>query len=104
MFRSRNEWFVHELQNHRRHWICVLCATSFTHRTVFSDHLKAKHQVSTSDPQFGALILQSEEAVDSIPATACPFCDEWEETIMDPKQDARRAFLNDGQDVKPYGT
>jgi hypothetical protein len=104
MFRSRNEWFVHELQNHRRHWICVLCATYFNNRTLFSDHLEIKHQVSTSDPQFGALILQSEEAVDTIPADACPFCDEWEETLMDPKHDARRAFLNDGQDVKPYGT
>jgi len=60
--------------------------------------------VSTSDPQLGALVLQSEEAVDTIPADACPFCDEWEETIIDPKHDARRAFLNDGQDVKPYGT
>jgi hypothetical protein len=104
MFRSRNEWFVHELQNHRRHWICVLCATYFNNRTLFSNHLEIKHQVSTSDPQFGALVLQSEEAVDTIPAHACPFCDEWEETLMDPKHDARRAFLNDGQDVKPYGT
>jgi hypothetical protein len=104
MFRSRNEWFVHELQNHRRHWICVLCATYFNNRTLFSNHLEIKHQVSTSDPQFGALVLQSEEAVDTIPADACPFCDEWEETLMDPKHDARRAFLNDGQDVKPYGT
>ena len=33
-----------------------------------------------------------------------PLCDEWEENILDPKRDSKRAFLNEGQNVKPYGT
>ncbi|RFU31087.1 hypothetical protein B7463_g5231, partial [Scytalidium lignicola] len=102
MFRSRNEWFTHELQNHRRQWLCVLCATPFASKTPFLIHLASDHHVSESDPQLRALVLQSEESVDSI--SACPLCDEWEENILDPKRDFKRVFLNEGQNVKPYGT
>jgi len=31
-------------------------------------------------------------------------CDEWEANLTNPNQDTRRAFLNQGQSVKPYGT
>lgn len=31
-------------------------------------------------------------------------CDEWEANLLDPKQDAKRAFLNDGAKVEPCGT
>ena len=50
------------------------------------------------------MVLQSEEPVDKIPASACLFCDDWEKNLNDPKQDFRRLFLNDGKEVEPYGT
>lgn len=51
-----------------------------------------------------ALILQSEEPVDKISASACLICDEWRATLENPNQDAKRSFLNSGQKVEPYGT
>jgi len=104
IFRSRNEWFTHELQSHRRQWLCVLCATPFVSKAPFLFHLASAHRMSESDPQLHALVLQSEEPVDSISATACPLCDKWEDNIVDPKRNSKRAFLNEGQNVKPHGT
>lgn len=42
--------------------------------------------------------------MDTVPASACLFCDNWEKNLNDPKQDARRLFLNDGKEVELYGT
>jgi len=104
MFRSRNEWFAHEIQNHRREWICVACLDTFTEKAKFSEHLQSMHSNLVAQSQLEALLLQCEEPVDKIPASACPLCDEWESNLLDPKQDSKRLFLNNGAVVEPYGT
>ncbi|KAG4444165.1 hypothetical protein IFR05_000394 [Cadophora sp. M221] len=103
MFRSRNEWFAHELQAHRREWTCATCSKLFSSKTSFKSHL-LWHSPTLAGSELDALILQSEEPMDRFPASACTFCDEWEEQIMNPSQNEKRAFLNDGKDVAPYGT
>ncbi|TAQ86664.1 hypothetical protein B7494_g5027 [Chlorociboria aeruginascens] len=100
---NRNEWFAHELQNHRREWVCQYCQHSpFTSEMAFSTHLKSLHSITGS--HLKALVLQSEEPVDRISATACPLCEDWETNVRDPKHDSNRAFLNDGKKVDAYGT
>lgn len=42
--------------------------------------------------------------MDRFPATACSFCDEWEEQISNPNQNEKRACLNEGRTIAPYGT
>ena len=104
MFRSRNEWFAHELQNHRREWRCHLCSELYNSESSLSNHLSSKHALATAGAQLQALILKGEEPVDRASTSACMLCDEWEASLTNPNQDARRAFLNQGQSVKPYGT
>jgi hypothetical protein len=104
MFRSRNEWFAHELQNHRREWVCSTCVKSFQSKRSFQDHLTSVHGSTLSGSQMEALILQSEEPIDKIPASACMLCDDFEKSALGPEQDARRSFLNDGAAVEPHVT
>ncbi|CZR68675.1 uncharacterized protein PAC_18574 [Phialocephala subalpina] len=103
MFRSRNEWWLHELHNHRREWICATCDAPFDSKSSFIGHLRSSHNTTLSGSQLDGLVLKSEEPINKIPASACMLCDEWEANLLNPKQDAKRAFLNDGAKVEPCG-
>jgi hypothetical protein len=104
MFRSRNEWFAHELQNHRREWTCPYCDhVPFSGKAMFSKHVTSVHGAGAG-PQLEALILQCEEPVDKISPAACHLCNEWEANLLDSNQEAKRAFLNEGKKLEPYGT
>ncbi|TGO46729.1 hypothetical protein BCON_0310g00070 [Botryotinia convoluta] len=105
MFRSRNEWFAHELQNHRREWVCQQCQHApFSSSSAYEVHLKSRHQVEFKGSQLKALLLQSEEPVDKISAMACRLCDQWKTSIEDKKFDSKRLFLDEGQRSQSYGT
>jgi len=82
MFRSRNEWFAHELQYHRREWVCQFCDhIPFMSVLEFSKHIKASHTTVLATSPLQALILQSEEQVDKIASDACLLCDDWESDL-----------------------
>jgi serine/threonine-protein kinase RIM15 len=105
MFRSRNEWFAHELQNHRREWACPHCQIElFTTKDEFQSHLELAHHIILHGSQLEALVLQSEEPVDRVSPIACRLCDEWETNLLDPKKEPSRSFLNDGRHMEAYGT
>ncbi|RDL39878.1 uncharacterized protein BP5553_04218 [Venustampulla echinocandica] len=105
MFRSRNEWFTHELQCHRREWVCQFCQhDAFPTAEMFSKHVVSKHPAILAGSKIEAVILQSEEPIARIPVNACPLCNEWETHLCDSKQDSKRLLLNDGEIVEPYGT
>jgi len=105
MFRSRNEWFAHELQCHRREWVCQYCQhKAFGSAAAYSTHLESSHPTILEGSQLESLLLQSEEPVDKISSTACPLCDEWEANLNNSRQDAKRLLLNNGKFVEPYGT
>ncbi|KAG9231767.1 hypothetical protein BJ875DRAFT_106323 [Amylocarpus encephaloides] len=105
MFRSRNEWFEHELQNHRREWICQFCEHSaFPTTSAFSKHMNSNHQGVLTDTPLEAQLLQSEEPVDKIDSSACGLCDSWEETLRE--QQASIDSLQsspDDKNVRLYG-
>ncbi|ESZ95288.1 hypothetical protein SBOR_4315 [Sclerotinia borealis F-4128] len=105
MFRSRNEWFAHELQHHRREWACQQCQhTPFSTSLAYKTHLMSKHHIEVEGSQLKGLMLQSEEPVEKISATACQLCDEWKTNIEDIKHDYKRYFFNGGQPSQPCGT
>ncbi|KAH8802568.1 hypothetical protein F5884DRAFT_887228 [Xylogone sp. PMI_703] len=64
MFRSRNEWFADELQNHRRQWLCVRCATPFPSKTAFLAHLVPAHPCGSSK-QGQSLLEDTPRAVEA---------------------------------------
>ncbi|KAM0182216.1 hypothetical protein ACHAPF_001103 [Botrytis cinerea] len=105
MFWSRNEWFAHEVQNHRREWVCQQCQHApFSSSSAYEAHLHSRHQVELKGSQLKALLLQSEEPVDKLSATACRLCDQWETIIEDKRFDSKRPFLDGVQPPQSYGT
>ncbi|KAM3075257.1 hypothetical protein ACMFMG_007299 [Clarireedia jacksonii] len=105
MFCSRNEWFVHELQNHRREWACQQCQHApFSSSSEYEAHLRMNHHIELQASQIKALLLQSEEPVDKVTATACRLCNDWETTVENPKHDSNLNFLHGRQLAQPYGT
>ncbi|KUJ19143.1 uncharacterized protein LY89DRAFT_478685 [Mollisia scopiformis] len=104
MFRSRNEWFAHELQCHRREWACQYCQHSaFTSAESFSRHIASAHPTILAHSKIEAIILQSEEPVTKISSKACPLCNEWEEKFSGSWHDRKRLVENT-EAIEPYGT
>ncbi|KAI8956283.1 hypothetical protein F4801DRAFT_10365 [Xylaria longipes] len=83
MFGDSRTWFDHELQCHRKQWVCVICSKGpFRTPADFKSHTKNKHaNVLVNDGQLESLMGASQRAVDAIAADECPFCNEWE-TIL----------------------
>jgi hypothetical protein len=105
MFRSRNEWFAHELQCHRREWVCHFCQhDAFPTAEMFSKHAISSHPSVLAGSKIEAVVLQSEEPVAKIPSNACPLCNEWETSLRESKQDSKRLRFNGGKIVQPFGT
>ncbi|KAF7955078.1 uncharacterized protein EAE97_000337 [Botrytis byssoidea] len=88
MFGTLDRWFSHELCNHRRDWVCKMCQhTPFSSSPAYEDHLRSEHQINEKRSQLRAFVLQGEEPVNDVSATACPFCDNWEKDIAEATKD-----------------
>ncbi|KAI0867254.1 hypothetical protein GGS24DRAFT_486217 [Hypoxylon argillaceum] len=83
IFRDRLSWFDHELQCHRRQWVCIMCEGGpFEEAKIFEDHLKSTHSDLTLDMNgLGVVKDASQRAVSEISAADCPFCDDWEDNL-----------------------
>jgi len=82
LFSSRQEWFEHELANHRRIWRCEKCFKSCSSVGVFSRHLDSCYSANLSSRSKGNLISRSERSVSGIPAVECPLCDTWNSSLQ----------------------
>lgn len=77
-FSERGDWFDHEMQHHRAKWHCHFCERDdFRSREKFNKHLR-QHDVHASEDQLSALSEASKRSVENLPASDCPFCNEWE--------------------------
>jgi hypothetical protein len=75
LFSSRQEWFEHELANHRKIWRCEKCFKSYSSIDVFSDHLDSCYPANLSSKSKDTLLSRSERSVSGITAVECPLCD-----------------------------
>jgi ankyrin repeat protein len=79
LFSGQREWFEHELSHHRAQWCCDFCGKDdFRSLKVFKDHVRSRHMQSMKNHQLDALSEASRRSIDHIPASDCPFCQEWE--------------------------
>jgi hypothetical protein len=80
LFRDKQSWFEHELQCHRKQWVCILCDQStFTTPGQLDAHLEAQHpEIPIRGNQVSVFQNACERAVSTITASECPFCDELE--------------------------
>ncbi|RDW77569.1 hypothetical protein BP6252_05622 [Coleophoma cylindrospora] len=99
MFKSRREWFMHELQLHRREWTCQECShKAFSTQAEFLKHLISSHKFDGNESHLEAYILQSEEPVNRIPISACPLCDDLQKNNHESKDSSSPGALDDGTD------
>ncbi|KAK3303684.1 uncharacterized protein B0T15DRAFT_421124 [Chaetomium strumarium] len=83
LFGDSRAWFDHEMQCHRRKWICIICQEGpFNTSKRMEGHIKIKHgDVLARKEQLRMIADASQRAVDALPAQDCPFCDEWAESL-----------------------
>ncbi|KAI0903977.1 hypothetical protein F4823DRAFT_568175 [Ustulina deusta] len=83
IFGDSRSWFDHELQCHRKQWMCVICSKGpFGTPADFKSHMKDMHaNVSINDSQLEIFMSAGQRAVVTITADECPFCDEWVATL-----------------------
>lgn len=78
VFESEDDWFRHEIDNHRRQWECHLCTRIFWDSSDFRGHLRASHKGSFTPKRLQILSEACEKGRTSFEETACPLCVRWE--------------------------
>jgi len=83
LFGNSRAWFDHEMQCHRRTWVCILCQEGpFRTALQMEGHTVGKHHdLLTQEEQLQVVVDASQRSMDAIPARDCPFCDEWAEFV-----------------------
>jgi ankyrin repeat protein len=77
-FRDIDEWWQHEMDNHRVDYICKLCEGKPFHlKEQYLAHIKQQHPgtFDASDEKY--VIEISRRPLNEIPAQECPCCSDW---------------------------
>ncbi|KAL9072549.1 MAG: hypothetical protein Q9161_003561 [Pseudevernia consocians] len=75
LFESRKQWFSHELEEHRRQWVCITCDKPFPSVQQFEKHMNTQHSGTFLESQLPSLTGRAARPLQRIPASACPLCD-----------------------------
>ena len=76
-FRSREDWFQHELDHHRlrKIWLCQSCNHKFDEIEDIELHLNQKHKFSDDPSQLSLMVSLCEKySGEGIPSEPCPLC------------------------------
>ncbi|KAF8252527.1 hypothetical protein K440DRAFT_536018, partial [Wilcoxina mikolae CBS 423.85] len=74
LFGSRQEWFLHEVEHHRREWFCKLCSEAFPSRSGFEQHIDSRHPGLVAVDQRDSLIDRCRRPIER--AQSCALCGE----------------------------
>ncbi|KAK3681014.1 hypothetical protein B0T22DRAFT_358411, partial [Podospora appendiculata] len=83
LFGDSQSWFDHEMQCHRRKWVCILCYKGpFGSPQGIEAHIQTAHMnVLAHGSPLQIIMDASQQSVDFLPARECPFCDDWAESL-----------------------
>ncbi|KAF1952834.1 hypothetical protein CC80DRAFT_507591 [Byssothecium circinans] len=71
---TRHDWIYHEMQIHRRQWVCEEHDARFHSREALHDHLTQDHSISVPQQQLSVLMEMSERQCDEMEILPCPLC------------------------------
>ncbi|KAI0460434.1 hypothetical protein F5B21DRAFT_510700 [Xylaria acuta] len=74
LFLTRHDWRYHEMQLHRRQWICQSCCREYASKMEMTEHLRRVHNSSIRDRELTALLEMSERPINEACVDKCPFC------------------------------
>lgn len=75
LFGTRQDWYDHEVEFHRREWFCNSCVEVFRTRSQLREHLWVAHPNIVTGAQplaIDRVVDRCERAIDSV--QACPLC------------------------------
>ena len=77
LFTSRNDWFDHELQHHRRQWYCNICHDqNLPTAKDLGLHLASAHQIVHA-AELTPLLTAFQRPEEYFSNTSCPLCNSW---------------------------
>ncbi|KAI0407394.1 hypothetical protein F4802DRAFT_20177 [Xylaria palmicola] len=74
LFATRYDWVYHEMQLHRRRWVCRLCSCEFYSESEMIEHITRTHDSSITNGKLSIVIEMSEQQLDEDYVDKCPFC------------------------------
>lgn len=80
-FSTRRSWFHHEMEMHRKEWLCHSCNITFASPDVMRNHLKRKHGTLFTETQLPAILERCERPRPLTPD--CPFCETWATSLRE---------------------
>ncbi|KAI1146630.1 hypothetical protein F4825DRAFT_456282 [Nemania diffusa] len=83
-FESRHAWFQHEMDNHRRQWLCSFCnssATVLANKVDMENHLRDSHIESVTLAQLRWLLETCDRPSLQSGTLHCLFCDQWDPSM-----------------------
>ncbi|KAH7082518.1 hypothetical protein BKA63DRAFT_133135 [Paraphoma chrysanthemicola] len=82
LFKDLNEWFEHEMREHRPRYHCIVCSgQEFGTQSRFVNHLEHQHPLLLKNGAKDSVIQISRKVLRDLPASACPFCSDWEDQL-----------------------
>ncbi|KAF1993823.1 hypothetical protein P154DRAFT_49837 [Amniculicola lignicola CBS 123094] len=83
-FGDINEWFKHEMQNHRVEYVCRLCkGKTYFLRERYMNHMRREHTDITQSGGEEAVLDMGRRPLNQIPAQDCPCCTEYLDRVKD---------------------
>lgn len=84
LFNDVDEWFRHEMQNHRTRYKCHFCEDnkSFDRPEKYLQHIQKVHADTIDDLGDESIFINvARQPLSHIPAQDCPCCDEWAQQL-----------------------
>lgn len=81
-FSDINEWFRHEMQNHRSRYVCQLCQGSeYLLKENYLAHVRKRHAFILENADEQAALEISQRPVAQMRPQQCPCCSDWIERL-----------------------
>ena len=74
-FESRNKWWAHEMEAHRKKWTCGICKANAPSMAVMKIHIKEAHADEVRVDQVDDVAHRFGRPVTAFHASDCPLCD-----------------------------
>ncbi|PGG95723.1 hypothetical protein GX51_08146 [Blastomyces parvus] len=94
-----NQWFQHEMQNHRVSYSCRICKSkTFYLKELYLAHIRRHHPDILEDGDEQVVLEISRKPLDQIPAQDCPCCSTWIDRLKE-RAEASRLPISDPDNV-----
>lgn len=81
-FNDINDWFRHEMENHRVSYVCRLCfRKSYETEESYLAHVRQKHPALLLAGDEGAVMALARTPLEQLNPQDCPCCNDWPERV-----------------------